>query len=128
MAHILYIEPDTNLAHITKEALEAAGHSVVHSPEAQGAIAAIDAHAPDVVILEVQLAGHNGVEFLYELRSYPEWQHIPVIVHSFVYPERVDKAALGQLGVVVYLYKPATTLERLGIAVERTVARVSAAA
>ena len=74
---------------------------------------------PDVVVLELQLPGHNGVEFLYEFRSYPEWLHVPVVLHTFVPPAELTRAVTleAELGVRKMLYKPAATLTALCAAV-----------
>ena len=82
---------------------------------AQSGIDAVDANIPDVIVIEPQLGLHNGVEFLYELRSYPEWQDIPVVVYS-INRRIADPAfapALRQLGARDVLYKPTTSLARL---------------
>src|SRR5438132_74554 len=85
--HILLIEPDRPQARTLASALQQAGHTVAHAVSAQGAVHLADEQSPDVVVLELQLPQHNGVEFLYEFRSYPEWLHVPVVLHTFV-PER----------------------------------------
>lgn len=121
--NILLIEPDKILAHNYGIALKNAGHTVTWVNNAQAAIHAIDESVPTVIVLELQLAMHNGIEFLYELRSYAEWQHIPVIIQSMV-----DRVRLGSveymfegLGIVDYLYKPVTKLRHLVYSVERAV-------
>lgn len=114
MARILLVEPDRLLAKAYESSLSAAGHQVTACLTGQAAIQAADKRAPDLVVLELQLKGHNGVEFLYELRSYPEWQDIPVIVQTLV-PERTLKnvQAVPLLGINAYLYKPASSLGKL---------------
>src|ERR1700733_7447717 len=105
MSQILLIEPDKSLAKTYHQALKQAGHKVVSVTSSQQAINSADKLAPDVVVLEIQLVGHSGIEFLYEFRSYPEWQSIPVIVHSNVpYVELKDGWPLlsKQLGVSSY--------------------------
>ncbi len=114
--NILLIEPDTLLARTYTAALAAAEHTVEHATTAQAGIFAADRRTPDLIILELQLVSHSGIEFLYELRSYPEWQALPVIVLSQVPPaEFIDSWDLLQhsLGVQTYLYKPRTTLTKL---------------
>ncbi len=113
--HILLIEPDKLQAQAIAQALERGGHSVAHTVSAQSAVHAADEQMPDVAVLELQLPQHNGVEFLYEFRSYPEWLHIPVIVYSFVPPHELQAAATiqAELGVVQLLHKPHTSLARL---------------
>jgi len=66
MAHILLIEPDRPLAGSYCQALETAGHQVVLCAGAQSAIFATDSRIPDVIVLELQLIEHSGIEFLYQ--------------------------------------------------------------
>lgn len=116
MANVLLIEPNAALASTYVQALQHVGHHVDHVGTAQQAINAADATMPDVVVLELQLAVHDGVEFLHEFRSYPEWQAIPVIVNTQLTPNAlwaVQGALAGDLGVVQIMYKPRTTLEQL---------------
>lgn len=122
--NILLVEPDMILAKTYFRALTAANHTVICCTNAQQAIFAADKHAPDLVLLELQLVSHSGIEFLYEFRSYAEWQNIPVIVLSQVPPaEFMDSWELlqGELGVTEYLYKPHTTLVKLLQTVEQFV-------
>lgn len=112
---VLLIEPDLPLAKTYATALQAADFTVRVSADAQAAIHEVDTRRPDVIILELQLADHNGVEFLYELRSYPEWQNIPVIILSQLSEREIGigVAAMHKLGIVHYAYKPQTSLEDL---------------
>lgn len=114
--NILLVEPDMFLAKTYFRALTQAGHKVVCCANAQQAIFAADKQAPDLVLLELQLVSHSGIEFLYEFHSYAEWQNIPAIVLSHVPPaEFIESWELLQteLGVTEYLYKPHTTLVKL---------------
>jgi DNA-binding response OmpR family regulator len=117
MSRVLLIEPDRVLAEIYKRAIQANDKTSVKTvSSAQSAIMAADEKKPDLVILELQLIEHSGVEFLYEFRSYPEWQSIPILVHTMVpFGEFRDNWQLLQdeLGVRVYLYKPHTSLYQL---------------
>lgn len=112
---ILLIEPNKIMAKTYQAVLEKSSHVVTIRSGAQSAIFAIDESGADIIILEPQLVGHSGIEFLYELRSYADLQHIPVILHTFIPSE----AFLGQmdildtLGVFKYLYKPQTSLKEL---------------
>jgi CheY-like chemotaxis protein len=117
MNTILLIEPDQVLAQVYKEAIEGNDSSTVMAVSgAQAAITAADQTKPDLVILELQLIEHSGVEFLYEFRSYSEWQAIPIIVQTVVpFSEFHDNWHLlqNELGVRAYLYKPHTSLKQL---------------
>lgn len=116
MAHLILLEPDRVLAETSSAACKSAGHSVVPCASAQAAILAADQRRPDAVIVELQLIGHSGIEFLYEFRSYPEWQDIPLIIFSQVPPAEFASnwnLFKRQLGISHYLYKPQTTLREL---------------
>lgn len=122
--HVLLIEPDTILASTYAQALERQGHTVSRPVSAQTAVHAADKRQPDAVVLELQLPRHNGVEFLYEFRSYSEWRDVPIIVHTFVPLTELATAETlqAELGVKQLLYKPATSLARLCAAVQGAVA------
>ncbi len=116
MAEILLIEPDRLLAESYVQALQSAGHEVNAASGAQAAILAADAIRPDLVILELQLVEHSGIEFLYEFRSYPDWQNVPVLIQSHVPGAEFNdnwQLLKDELGVRDYLYKPRTSLSRL---------------
>jgi DNA-binding response OmpR family regulator len=125
MANVLLIEPDATLGRTYMQALQHAGHTVGMASGAQDAINVADSLQPDVVVLELQLAVHNGIEFLHEFRSYPEWQSVPVIVNTHMNPavlEPVQGTLKRDLGVELCLYKPRTSLEQLLSAVRKQVA------
>lgn len=116
MAQILFIEPDYLLASTYRQALETQGHEVRICASAQSAIFSADEVKPDLVILELQLIRHSGIEFLYEFRSYPDWQGVPVLILSGVPAgEFMGSWELfrQELGIRSYLYKPLTSLQTL---------------
>lgn len=112
---ILLVEPDKVLAKTSLDELQAGGHETSWARNAQGAVDAIDKNEPDIIVLELQLGLHNGIELLYEIRSYPEWQAIPVVVYSL--NSRVTEThfhdVFQQLGVVGIYYKPEVTPKQL---------------
>jgi DNA-binding response OmpR family regulator len=121
--NVLLIEPDAKLAAIYSQALTTAGHVVRHSQLAQQAVHEAEDFMSAVVVLELQLVGHNGIEFLYEFRSYAEWKDIPVVLLTMVAPHAlgITKELLDQFGIVDVLYKPATNLRQLVQSVEGAV-------
>ncbi len=115
MIDILIVEPDKVLGDTYARALQGAGYKVALSTDAQTAILSVDQQKPKLIILELQLAKHNGVEFLYELRSYPDWQKVPVIVLSSI--SQIE-SGIGQdiqkrLGILHHCYKSQTSLTKL---------------
>lgn len=126
MAKILLIEPDVILAETFMTALSRAGHGARVVATAQAAIDVADDFEPDLVLLELQLVAHSGIEFLYEFRSYPDWQTVPVIILSHVPPAEFRGSVgvlKGQLGVCEYYYKPHVSLEKLLQIVDTAIVR-----
>ncbi len=125
MADILMLEPDTLMASTYRQVCAYAGHNMRRVVSAQEGVFEVDERRPDIIIVEVQLIAHSGIEFLYELRSYPEWQDIPALIHSIVPPcEFEDSMDLlrNMLGVKEYLYKPHTSVQGFLRAVRETLA------
>jgi CheY-like chemotaxis protein len=75
-----------------------------------------------LLILDLVLANHrSGIEFLYEFRSYPEWQNLPVVIFSHVAAEDLKGCldSLKQLNVAAYRYKPTTSLSELAQSIDQ---------
>lgn len=119
---ILLIEPDQLLAKTYIQALELAGHTVDHAATGQAAIIAADEHCPDLVVMELQLPGINGIGFLQEFRSYSDWRKPPVILHTYMSPRHHDDSrqlVAAEYNIATWLYKPQTSLEQLIASVRR---------
>jgi DNA-binding response OmpR family regulator len=115
MATILLVEDDQFLSDLYLGVLVQAGYSTQVASDAQIAIDLLDEYGADLIILDLLLPGHNGIEVLQELQSHSDWQKIPVVILSSQ-PQTVLKLTTQQLadyGVVKYLYKPHTIPETL---------------
>ena len=115
MKRLLLIEPDKTLSKATTEYLGAKGMDVMVAESAQEAVNLCDQNEPDLVILELQLKNHNGIDFIHEFRSYPEWHKIPIVIYSMI-PKKefpFDDRLWMELGVVKYLYKPKIKMSEL---------------
>lgn len=113
---ILLIEPDNVLGKSVTVGLKKSGYSVIHCRTAQSAINIADKEDFDLVICELLLVGNSGIEFLYEFRSYSDWQNIPVIIYSSVPAYEFSNKRNGlasELSVSAYLYKPHSSVKQL---------------
>ncbi len=112
----MLIEPDRVFASSINGYLCENGYNVRHAYDAQAALVAADEARPDMVVCELQLVSHSGIEFLYEFRSYPDWRQVPVVIFSLVPPIEFASSGLGlsrDLAISCYLYKSATTMSML---------------
>lgn len=77
---VLIVEDDEWLAQQHVRTLEAVGFLTDTSAHALDAIETIDAKRPDVLVLDVFLAGPNAFTLLHEIRSHTDLASIPVIL------------------------------------------------
>lgn len=121
MARILFIETDRIIATNLTKFLNRRGHEIDWHVDPQLAVFSADKNKPDVVILDLMLGSRSGVEFLYEFRSYPDWQNMPVIVFSNVSERELGQCitSFPQLNITAYHYKPQTSLSQLAQTVEQ---------
>ncbi|HEX8327338.1 MAG TPA: response regulator [Hymenobacter sp.] len=60
---------------------------------------------PEVILLDLNMPRMNGIEFLTELRSNPEFRDIPVFITTTSSMD-VDRVSAENLGVSGYILKP----------------------
>lgn len=127
-SRVLLLEADWVLAGNLRELLETKGYKVNWHVDPQSAISGADKSKPDIVVLDLILAGRSGIEFLYEFRSYPDWQELPVIVYSSVSKKELGDSLsnLDQLGIASYLHKSYSSMSNLAEAIDRALQSVHA--
>ena len=120
--YILFIEPDAVIAKNLKTYFSKYGHKVVCKNTAQASINEIDIKLPDIVVADLQLAKHSGIELMHELRSYPDWQDLPVVFYSSISLEDFGGEFVAkQLTISAYVHKSTSTLAQLLSIVESVV-------
>jgi DNA-binding response OmpR family regulator len=120
MTRILLLETDKVLAQNIDSMFRTMDFEVDWQVDPQEAVISMDEHPVDAIIMDLILVGRSGIEFLYELRSYPDWQTLPVILLSSVPPREIYSCvvSLQQLDIHAYHYKPATRLSDLVTSVQ----------
>jgi CheY-like chemotaxis protein len=76
--HILVSEDDTDILGLVRAVLEDAGYSV-GSAVGAGTLAAVEATRPDLILLDYQMPGMDGITVARGLRSNPDTSTIPII-------------------------------------------------
>jgi DNA-binding response OmpR family regulator len=111
---VLVVEDEPDVAQLFRDYLTHLGHQpvVVHSAEA--ALAALDVERPDAILLDIQLPGMSGLEFL-RLRPVRD-AAIPIVAVSGVATESQARECL-QLGALDFVGKP-VDLDRLQIVIQ----------
>jgi DNA-binding response OmpR family regulator len=113
--NILLVEDDFDLGEMYGLQLKKAGHRVTWVRDAQSALDYLDDNSVEIVLLDILLPANNGLNVLYELRSYPDWRKIPVFILSSIAAVELGASPemLKKLGVRKYLVKSETKPEQL---------------
>ena len=98
MIRVLLVEDDAWLAEMEQKILSEAGYEVVIAPHALAAIDYIDTSVPDVIILDVLLAGSTAFSLLNELQSHGDTHGVPVILCTNL-AEQFTSSQLKEYGV-----------------------------
>ena len=95
---VLLVEDDTWLAEVETDVLQKAGYKTAVAPHALAAIDLVDTFHPDIIILDVLLAGHTAFSFLNELQSHTELQQIPIVLCTNL-AEQFNDTPLREYGI-----------------------------
>ena len=80
MSKILIVEDEENIRLLYKEELEDLGYEVILASGGREAIKKHDLHQPDLMILDIQLPGMDGIETMNIIRE--KSRDVPIILCS----------------------------------------------
>ena len=105
MAKILVIEDNAANAKFARFVLRGGGHEVIEAPDATTGIALAKSARPDLVLMDIQLPGMDGVTATRELKSDPAMRDIKVIALT-AFAMKGDEEKFLTAGCDSYLAKP----------------------
>ncbi len=106
---ILIVDDEPAIRRFLNGILPVHGYTVFEASTGQEALAAVVAHRPDVIVLDLGLPDFDGVQVTRMLR---EWSQIPILILSVRGAEE-DKVAALDAGADDYLTKPFGSKELL---------------
>jgi DNA-binding NarL/FixJ family response regulator len=84
---------------------------VARCRDAAAALAAVDRHRPDVLILDLKMPGDGGIAVLQALAGRPEAPRVVLLTAALDEDELIDAVRLGARGVVLKEMAPQLLLE-----------------
>jgi two-component system KDP operon response regulator KdpE len=102
VTRVLVVDDEPPIVRAVAANLRARGFEALTAATGEAALAAVEAHQPDCVVLDLGLPGIGGLEVLRRLRT---WTEVPVLVLTAMDGEREKVAALD-LGADDYVTKP----------------------
>ncbi len=118
--HVLLVEADTLLADLYGGAL-ANDFNVSLAKDAQTAIDRMDDGNVAVLVTDVLVGRHDGVEIIQEVRSHDDWLRLPIIILSSLAADDfpLPTSRWESYGIRRVLYKPTTKPDHLAAAVRQ---------
>ena len=112
---VLIVEPSKDLAKVISKSFTTKGAITDIAHTAQAGISRADKNKPDIVILELLISEHNGLEFIHEFKSYHDWFDVPIVIYSNLSAEESGRAVgwTTDMNIIKHFYKPTVTLEEL---------------
>ena len=112
MSLILIVEDNEKNMKLVRDVLQVKGYQTLEAGTAEDGIALAQAHSPDLVLMDIQLPGMNGIEALGVLRANPATARIPVIAVTASVMQQ-DRKLITEAGFDAYIGKPINLKEFL---------------
>ncbi|MGQ9851284.1 MAG: response regulator [Aggregatilineaceae bacterium] len=117
--NVLIVEDDRQMAQSLAAQVGVLGHTVAIAYGPRMALQQLSQVIPDVILMDINMPGLNGLEVLRFLRRDPITAEVPVIVVSANDSQEMINAAL-RAGANAYIVKP-PTIEAIEEALDRVV-------
>lgn len=105
MAHVLVVEDNPANLKLVAVLLERAGHEVLVAVDGESAVSLAHEHVPDLVLMDVQLPGMDGLAATALLKADPKTCAIPIIALTAM-AMKDDQARARTAGCDAWIAKP----------------------
>lgn len=80
MASILVADDEAGMRYILRHHLQSEGHTVREAGSGEEALARARAEPPDLILLDVNMPGGDGLECVVRMRQEPGLEKVPIII------------------------------------------------
>lgn len=94
MKKVLVVDDDPSLAELISEFFRLSGYDVRTVTDSLSAIDEVIRWQPNLITLDIEMPGVNGIELLRQLQSRPQTCRIPVVIVSVVAKGALDDGLL----------------------------------
>jgi two-component system cell cycle response regulator DivK len=102
---ILIVEDNDKNMKLARDVLQVKGYRTIEADSAEAGLPLASARKPDLVLMDIQLPGMNGIDALKKLRASPDTSHIPVLAFTAsVMPQ--DRREIMSAGFDGFVSKP----------------------
>src|SRR4029079_13756215 len=112
MSVILIVEDNPRNMKLVRDVLQVKGHTTLEATTAEDGIPLAVERMPDLILMDIQLPGMNGIDALGVLRRAPATAKIPVIAVTASVMQQ-DRKLITEAGFDAYIGKPINLKEFL---------------
>lgn len=109
---ILAIEDHEENRRLLRDLLTSVGYEMIEAVTGEEGMTLAATHAPDLILMDIQLPGLDGYEVTRQLKANPALRHIPVIAVTS-YALSGDEVKAMEAGCDAYVTKPFDPVELL---------------
>lgn len=107
---VLIVEDNEKNRKLARDVLQVKGYRTIEAPTAEAAFELLAAQQPQLVLMDIQLPGMNGIQALARLRQSPATSRIPVVAFTAsVMPQ--DRHQIMAAGFDGFISKPISVKE-----------------
>ena len=105
MSLILIVEDNDKNMKLVRDIVRHKGHSTLEATTGEAGVQLATLHRPDLILMDIQLPGIDGIEALRRIRAQPALADVPVIaVSASVMPD--DQRHIVNSGFDAFVPKP----------------------
>ena len=104
-ARILVVDDNPQNLKLARLVLESSGHAVRGAADAEEALRLLDEELPDLILMDLQLPGVDGLELTRRLKADPSRRHLRIVAFT-AYAMKGDDETARQAGCDGYITKP----------------------
>jgi CheY-like chemotaxis protein len=108
MAKVLIVDDNATNLKLVRYVVEAAGHEVTTAIDAESTLAVLARGTPDVILMDLQLPGVDGLELTRRIKANPDTAGIAIIAVT-AYAMKGDREKALDAGCDEYVTKPIDT-------------------
>jgi two-component system cell cycle response regulator DivK len=113
MTLILIVEDNERNLKLVRDVLQVKGYTTIEARTAEDGIKLAAERQPELILMDIQLPGMNGIDALRVLRADPSTAKIPVVAVTASVMQQ-DRKLITEAGFDGYIGKPIAIKEFLG--------------
>ena len=105
MSRILIVEDSAMNMKLARDVLEAKSHQVISAENGEDGVAMALENLPELILMDIQMPGIDGVQAFQQIRSNEKTAHIPVVAFT-ASVTATDRSRVKDVGFNAFISKP----------------------